>query len=252
MFLDSGDLDLVVLLSSDSLDRSPKKNWVENSGSLPPYVRKIARGVEKSGKSLSQSIAIAIGQIKRWAAGGGDVNADTRAKAVKALAQWTALKAKNKAKQLVKATHLDDGSLYLFMSAPDVTEFDTDLVRSAWNVFQREARETFRVAHEMDESARKSYSPGDAMPVGYDNEFPYYYIKSLWTTYIVVGQDDERGSMLKIPYTVSDSDDVTFGTPEPVKFVLVKDDPETGNEEDFDTLSDNEVALLGAILGAGN
>lgn len=243
MFLDSGDLDLVVVLSSSaSLDRSPKKNWVENSGQLPAYVRKIARGVEKSGKSLSQSIAIAIGQIKRWAAGGGDVNADTRAKAAKALAQWEALKAKNKAKQLVKATHLDDGSMYLFMSAADVTEFDTDLVRAAWNKFQHEARETFRMAHAKDESYRR-YDSMEAVPPGRD-DFPYYYIKSLWTTYIVVGQDDERGSMLKIPYTVSGDDEVTFGAPEQVKYVLVKDD-----DDDDGALSDNEVALLGRLLG---
>jgi len=93
------DYDLIVSLSSSaSLDESPKHNWVEDSGGLPPYVRKLARGIMRSGKTKSQAIAIAISQIKRWAAGGEDVDADTRAKAAKALAQWTALKAKNTAK----------------------------------------------------------------------------------------------------------------------------------------------------------
>ena len=90
--------------SSASLDRSPRKNWVENSGELPPYVREIARSIEKTGKTLSQAIAIAISRIKVWAAGGGNVSAKTQAKAAKALAAWESLKAKNKARSTVKAT----------------------------------------------------------------------------------------------------------------------------------------------------
>lgn len=84
----------IKLSSSASLDESPNKNWVENNGGLPPYVRKIARGIMKSGKTKSQAIAIAISRIKKWAAGGDDVDPDTRAQAAKALAQWEALKAK--------------------------------------------------------------------------------------------------------------------------------------------------------------
>lgn len=84
--------------SSASLDRSPKSNWVEETGQLPAYIREIARSVEKTGKSLEQSIAIAVSRIKVWAAGGGNVSAKTQAKAAKALAQWESLKAKNKAR----------------------------------------------------------------------------------------------------------------------------------------------------------
>jgi hypothetical protein len=95
--VDSAEYDLIVSLSSSaSLDESPNSNWVEDNGGLPPYVRKLARGIMKSGKSKSQAIAIAISRIKAWAAGGDDVDADTRAKAADAVAQWTALKAKNK------------------------------------------------------------------------------------------------------------------------------------------------------------
>lgn len=61
---------------------------------LPGYVREVARGVMRQGKTKSQAIGIAIGMIKKWAAGGGGVNADTRAKAAKALVQWNAAKAK--------------------------------------------------------------------------------------------------------------------------------------------------------------
>jgi hypothetical protein len=92
--LSESDYKFIALSSSASLDESPKHNWVEDAGGLPPYVRKLARGIMKSGKTKSQAIAIAISRIKKWAAGGDDVDADTRAKAAKALAQWEALKAK--------------------------------------------------------------------------------------------------------------------------------------------------------------
>lgn len=64
---------------------------------LPGFVREVARALMRNGKSKSQAIQIAIGQIKKWAAGGGGVNADTQAKAARALEQWEAAKAKARA-----------------------------------------------------------------------------------------------------------------------------------------------------------
>lgn len=93
---------IVELGSSASLDRKPGSNWVEETGELPRYVREVARSIEKGGVPLSRAIGLAIGSIKRWARGGDNVKADTRAKAVKALAQWEALKAKNKARMAKK------------------------------------------------------------------------------------------------------------------------------------------------------
>ncbi len=85
--------------SRASLDRSPKENWVERAGGLPPYVREVARAIEREqGMPLERAIPIAIGRIKKWARGGGDVTAATRAKAAAALAEWEALKAKSGAK----------------------------------------------------------------------------------------------------------------------------------------------------------
>jgi hypothetical protein len=84
------------------LDRSPKKNWVEESGGLPNYIERIAFHIHEGGASISHSIAAAIEQVKKWAAGGDNVNPDTRAKAAKALAEWEALKAKNKARKAAK------------------------------------------------------------------------------------------------------------------------------------------------------
>lgn len=95
--------------SSASLERKPggPDNWIEAvKGELPAYVREIARSIEKTGKTLSQAISIAISRIKVWAAGGGGVSAKTRAKAAKALAEWEALKAKAHSK--VKASWVDE------------------------------------------------------------------------------------------------------------------------------------------------
>jgi hypothetical protein len=94
--LDNSDYEFIALSSSASLAEVPgDNNWIEKKGgNLPPYVRKLARGIMKSGKTKSQAIAIAISRIKKWAAGGGSVDADTKAQAAKAVAQWEALKAK--------------------------------------------------------------------------------------------------------------------------------------------------------------
>lgn len=85
------------------LDWSPKKNWVEKAGGLPKYIEDIALAlIRDHGMDRSRAIATAVSRVKKWAAGGGDVNADTKAKAAKAVAAWEALKAKNKAKGAAK------------------------------------------------------------------------------------------------------------------------------------------------------
>jgi hypothetical protein len=70
-----------------------KTNWVEDAGGLPPYIEKIARDLIAT-HGTSGAIRLAVGAVKRWARGGGDVKPDTRAKAQAALAQWEAMKAK--------------------------------------------------------------------------------------------------------------------------------------------------------------
>ena len=96
--------------SSASLDRSPRENWTERAGGLPAYVREVARAIERGGKTLSQAIEIAIGRLKKWAAGVGGVSKETQAKAAKAIAAWEALKAKNAGRKVTEAA-ADDGAL---------------------------------------------------------------------------------------------------------------------------------------------
>ena len=95
--------DAYLIVSLGRLDRSPESNWVEKSGGLPKYIEDIAHSLHtKRGMTISRAIATAVSRVKKWAAGGDDVKPDTVAKAQKALAQWEALKAKNKARRAVK------------------------------------------------------------------------------------------------------------------------------------------------------
>lgn len=70
----------------------------DKSSQLPAYIQNVAKALERSGKPESQAIQIAIGTVKRWAAGGGSVSPEVRAAAAKAVAEWEALKAKARAK----------------------------------------------------------------------------------------------------------------------------------------------------------
>lgn len=81
---------------------SKTSNWVARGGGLPDYIQHVAHALVRSGKTESEAIAMAIGIIKNWAHGKGNVDAETRAAATKALGEWTALKAKNAAKKAVK------------------------------------------------------------------------------------------------------------------------------------------------------
>jgi 2'-5' RNA ligase len=76
-------------------DPGPNDNWVERTpqGRLPAYVEHVALAIHRRGIDKSAAIGMAIGRIKRWAAGEGNVDAGTRAAAAKAVAEWEALKA---------------------------------------------------------------------------------------------------------------------------------------------------------------
>lgn len=88
-------LELVKSAAYPDLERKPgKQNWVDHAGGLPDYIERIAKHLHyEQGMSISRAIATAVSTVKRWAAGGGDVKPDTRAKAAKAVAEWEAKKA---------------------------------------------------------------------------------------------------------------------------------------------------------------
>ncbi|WNN94988.1 hypothetical protein SEA_MAGRITTE_11 [Microbacterium phage Magritte] len=226
MSLDYDDKDLLVLAtSSASLDESPKENWVERGGGLPPYVRKLARAIMKTGKSKSQAIAIAISRIKKWAAGGDDVNADTRAKAAAALAKWEKLKAKNKAGQVKLSVHEDTGEGYLMLTATSAKSFNVDNVRRAWDGLQS--------------SRRRSSAVPDA--------YSYSWIRELWTDHIIVENETKNGVRFeKIPYEV-DGREVIFG--DPVQVEQAWRESEDTAVKLTDELTENESELLADLTG---
>lgn len=82
------------------LDRSPKKNWVENKGGLPDYIDRIAVHLNEKGMSISHAIATAINAAKKMCSSGDlnwpglqHVNLGSKAEACAAVAQWEAMKA---------------------------------------------------------------------------------------------------------------------------------------------------------------
>jgi hypothetical protein len=89
------------------IEKKPGKqdNWIERAGpggrggKLPPFIEAVARHIQAGGAPPSRAVAGAITQIELWAAKGN-------AKAIEALAQWRALRAKSKAKTEGKKTDL--------------------------------------------------------------------------------------------------------------------------------------------------
>lgn len=235
------DHALIVFFSAGcSLDSSPGTNWVENNGGLPNYICKLAKGIMKSGKSKSSAIAIAVSRVKVWSAGGDDVDADTKAKAVKAVAEWTALKAKNKSKKLVKATSVQGREIVMLSN---LGVFNTEMVRRAWNDLESKLSSEFW-------KANPAYSPpysSDSPEQVHDRpHYDYSYIQELWTDHIFVAYENNvgptGGKFANVPYSVN-GDQVTFGTPQILEQVLVE------VPSDYEELTASEILLLGDVLG---
>jgi hypothetical protein len=90
---------LEIKMTAEPFSASRTSNWVARAGGLPHYIQHIAHDlVEKRGLPESVAIAMAIGIVKRWARGGGNVTPKTRALAAEAVAQWEAMRARARAK----------------------------------------------------------------------------------------------------------------------------------------------------------
>lgn len=120
------------------LERKPgKQNWVDYAGGLPGYIERIAKHIHyEGGRPIGVAIASAVNTVKRWCAGGavsktrgvtvgGNVKADTKAKACAALAQWEAKRARGRV---------------------------TKAVREAWDEFGEETQVTLEEAAEIIEA----------------------------------------------------------------------------------------------------
>ena len=81
------------------LDRSPRKNWVEQQGGLPKYIERIAVHLVAKGMPTGRAIATAVNAAKKMCATGDlnwpglqNVNPGSRAEACAAVARWEAMK----------------------------------------------------------------------------------------------------------------------------------------------------------------
>jgi hypothetical protein len=214
---DREDLELIFELSrANSLAEKPgKNNWIEKTSDegLPDYISRIAKALIRGGKSKSTAIAIAISRVKAWAAGGDDVNADTKAKAAAALAAWEKLKASNKARSKKVGLTNSAGKLVQVIDPHELialsVSYSMDSIRAQFEQQRRAAREARR-------QATGKYD---------DSELNYLYIKEVWTDKVIAkGDYGDSSKTYRIDYTVNKNGEATFGTPEEVKvkYVTVK------------------------------
>lgn len=177
-----------------TLDSSPGENWVERSGGLPNYICRIARAIMRSGKSKSAAIAIAVSRVKKWAAGADDVDADTQAKAAKAVAEWEALKAKNKSGNVVAASR--NGQDYLLLTN-GVNSYSIEFVR---NAFYTEFEDRL-------------------------------YPEEMWSDHIIASTyNNGSAEYFRVPFT-ADSYSVHFGDIQSVRKEYIPDDTELTDAE---------------------
>lgn len=90
------------------LDRSPRKNWIEEEGGLPRYIERIAiHLVNERGMSVGHAVATAVNAAKHWCRTGDvkqwpgfqNINPGSRAEACAAVARWEQMKASARAKR---------------------------------------------------------------------------------------------------------------------------------------------------------
>lgn len=217
---DAQDLELIYELSrANSLAEKPgKNNWIEKTSDegLPDYISRIAKALIRGGKSKSTAIAIAISRVKAWAAGGDNVDADTRAKAAAALAAWEKLKASNKARMSSKKIAMSNsfGKLEQVISPYELlslsVSYSMDSIRSQFSAKVSEARRSRR-------SVTSEYV---------SDPMDYLYVKEVWTDYLIVcGDHGDSAKKYRVDYSVDKNGMATFGSPVEVKvkYVTIKD-----------------------------
>lgn len=105
------------------LDRSPNKNWVENAGGLPMYIRRIANHLHaEKGMDISRAIAVAVNAVKRMCSTGDlnwkgkqNVNAGSRAEACAAVTEWERKKASARVSKGITGRKLTDREMISYI-----------------------------------------------------------------------------------------------------------------------------------------
>ena len=98
-----GDLPEWLLNDLDSVEPLVK-NWVDEQGGLPSYIKRIKKHLVAKGFSESHAIAVAVNAARRMCSSGDvnwpgiqQVNPGSRAEACAAIARWNAMRARARA-----------------------------------------------------------------------------------------------------------------------------------------------------------
>lgn len=211
--------------SQASLNRSPRKNWVENAGELPGYIREIARSIsEKRGVPLERAIPIAIATVKKWARGGDNVTAETRTKAAKAVAEWEKLKARNAARKKVADVESDVKTAER-PSLPE--EIESTLFPHLPGTYE-ELRA--QIQAEAAKAFARSFAEANVA-------LSHVEVMGTWPDHAVVtAYGDGKATTYEVPYSVTVGDEatpetVTLAEPEPVELRVTVDGAEEDGEK---------------------
>lgn len=121
----------------DLVNKPGKTNWVERSGGLPSFIKRIAKHlVSERGYNESRAIATAVSQCKKVCATGRtfggqqSVSPAARQRYCKAAAEWEAKRAKNAAKGAAKDLAEDDIASLAFSAEVRIALFESRLRES--------------------------------------------------------------------------------------------------------------------------
>ncbi len=201
---------------TSSRNVSPRENWVEQEDANDDFFRAVRNALERRGMTLDKASEVARGTIRRWATGGGDVKADTRAKAVASMAQWEAARVRAKARP-----NKGEGKMHDAM--PGSFEALRDALRIA-------AQERFG---KQPTGADAGYSKGEEPEcyVGIEATYPDHLIVSIEN----YRQSGESRKTYRVPYTVAADGTPKLGKQEEVTLTVVassagEDRPATADE----------------------
>lgn len=208
-----------LLLATDSRtlpdlpNKKSKTNWVEEAGGLPSYINRIAKHLHsEKGMTVSRAIATAVNTVKRWAAGGDNVSAKTKALAAKAVAEWESKKASTKVNASIQPGRVRFEGFRLAQDDVDAiqqaamqmdlasdNEFDEGAFRLA-QVVERRRRSSLNLAILFDPKAHPRDYRGrfadvlDTMAVGQTVKLPagVTVTKSMDAPHGLTGRSDKR------------------------------------------------------------
>lgn len=147
-------------------------NWITrskpgNTGQLPAYIQNVRNAIMRGGTPESRATAIAIGRVRDWAEGKGNVGPEVKAAAAKAIAEFEAMRGKSKAKSKLSESErrsIVKSALDRLTVCGSLLEAD---VQMTWSPTLK------RVASGSSESTRHEVHDG-GQHVGYITERPGY------------------------------------------------------------------------------